>query len=65
MAVDSEGKYAVLGTRRHLNLIDLDKPREVYRRLNLQSKWDISHVAWNPCASKREYFVATVSLLKR
>ncbi|XP_077975769.1 GATOR2 complex protein WDR59-like [Styela clava] len=61
MAVDFDGRYSVLGTRRNIILIDLNNPQEVARRLNRQSKWDISHVQWNPCFTKKQHFVATYS----
>lgn len=62
MGVDALGKYCILGTRRHLIIVDLDQPEEVKRRISRQSNWDVTQVQWNPCIAKKEYFATTVSL---
>lgn len=61
MGVDVLGKYCILGTRRHLIVVDLDQPKEVKRRINRQSNWDVTQVQWNPCIAKKEYFATTYS----
>lgn len=61
MGVDALGKHCILGTKRHLIVIDLDQPEEVQRRIGRQSNWDVTQVQWNPCIMKKEYFATTVS----
>ena len=61
MSVDFSGNFALLGSRRHLTLINLNKPKEVLRRNHLNSKWDISKVKWNPFVSNQQYVLTTVS----
>ena len=65
MSIDVSGNLALLGSRRYLSLIDLNKPKEVLRRINLTSKWDISRVTWNPTVVNQQYFLTTVSLMMR
>jgi len=61
MSVDISGNLALLGSRRNLTLIDLNKPKEVVKRISLSSKWDIGKVKWNPFEQNQHYFLTTVS----
>lgn len=56
MAVDCLGKWAVLGGRHVLTLVDLDNPLERSIRVSRQSKWEISCIQWNPHASHAKLF---------
>ena len=63
MSVDVSGNLALLGSRRNLTLIDLNKPKEVVKRVSLSSKWDIGKVKWNPFDVNQQYFLSTVSYM--
>ena len=59
MSINSTGDIAVLGSKRHLALIDLDNPTEIVKRINLSNKYDLSRVLWNPNAVKKDVFLTT------
>ncbi|MGH0150260.1 UNVERIFIED_CONTAM: hypothetical protein FKN15_055498 [Acipenser sinensis] len=59
MSVDCLGRHAVLSGRRFLNIVNLDAPLEVPRKIARQSKWDIGTVQWNPHESCAFYFAAS------
>ncbi|CAK8685131.1 unnamed protein product [Clavelina lepadiformis] len=59
MSVDTNGEIIILASKRHLSLINFCQPNKVVKKVNLNSKWDISHVIWNPNRSHREFFITT------
>lgn len=61
MAVNAQGELVVLGSRRHLTLIELKEPQKVVRRISLTNKWDISHLFWNPSPANNQFLLTTVS----
>ncbi|MGH0121815.1 UNVERIFIED_CONTAM: hypothetical protein FKN15_068801 [Acipenser sinensis] len=63
MSVDCLGRHAVLSGRRFLNIVNLDAPLEVPRKIARQSKWDIGTVQWNPHESCAFYFAASATAM--
>ena len=61
MSIDLSGNLALLGSKRNLTLVDLNKPKEVLRRISLNNHWDITKITWNPSKLNQQYFLTTVS----
>nr|CAB3267714.1 ZF(RING)-3 zinc finger protein [Phallusia mammillata] len=59
MSVNALGDLVVLGSRRHLTLIELKEPQKVVRRVHLTNKWDISHLFWNPSVAHNNFILTT------
>ena len=49
--------------KRWIALIDLDNPSENVKKVQRQSKWEISVVQWNPHNSHKNVFVSAVSTI--
>lgn len=61
VAVDMTGKFAVLGGKKGLYILDLDNPTEATRTLNQKSKWDVSLVEWNPHDARKTFIASTAN----
>ena len=61
VAVSTDGRFASLGGKKGLHIIDLDEPSEVTKTLNQQSKWEVSIVEWNPHPERALYIASTAN----
>eukprot|EP00743_Colponemidia_sp_Colp-15_P008390 GILK01009116.1.p1 GENE.GILK01009116.1~~GILK01009116.1.p1 ORF type:complete len:1037 (+),score=156.36 GILK01009116.1:75-3185(+) len=61
IAVDQTSQLAVLGARRGLMIIDLDRPQQAVKTLSHPSKTDVGVVEWNPHNSWRNIIGSTAN----
>eukprot|EP01117_Protostelium_nocturnum_P017821 TRINITY_DN7324_c0_g1_i1.p1 TRINITY_DN7324_c0_g1~~TRINITY_DN7324_c0_g1_i1.p1 ORF type:complete len:990 (-),score=267.00 TRINITY_DN7324_c0_g1_i1:50-3019(-) len=61
IAVDHTGKFAALGGKKGLSILDLDEPYEQIKTLNQQSKWEISVVEWHPHKDRAHYIASAAN----
>ncbi|XP_013403899.1 GATOR complex protein WDR59 isoform X2 [Lingula anatina] len=61
MAVDCLGEHAVLAGRRVLAIVPLDRPKDSIKKVNRQSKWEVSAVQWNPHPSHAQILVTATN----
>lgn len=61
IAVSSDGKFAALGGKKGLHIVDLDEPGEPTRTLNQQSKWEVTVVEWNPHTARSSFIASTAN----
>ena len=59
MGIDVTGSTAVLGSKRHLIMIDLDNPAVVKSKINVGIKYEMNKVLWNPSKDHGQYFLTT------